>query len=136
MSPVVRESPGPGLELSSLRISVSRLGLANPSHSITLGGADGARGERVRPRPIAHVWASNPRELDAKDTAWDADFMTQATQKLIEEFEGLPDRDRSELVAELARRVAVAPHDLPNDGDLVAMADNLFADLDRREQPE
>ena len=62
--------------------------------------------------------------------------MTQATKKLIEEFEALPDRDRSELVAELARRVALAPHDLPQDEDLVAAADHLFTQLDRREQPE
>ena len=62
--------------------------------------------------------------------------MTQATQKLLEEFEALPDRDRSELVAELARRVALAPHDLPQDEDLVAAADRLFSDLDRREPPE
>ena len=62
--------------------------------------------------------------------------MTQATQKLLDEFEALPDRDRSELVAELARRVALAPHDLPADDDLVASADRLFLELDRREQPE
>ena len=62
--------------------------------------------------------------------------MTKATQKLIEEFEALPDRDRSELVAELARRVAQAPHDLPEDVDLVASADRLFIDLDRRESSE
>ena len=41
-----------------------------------------------------------------------------------------------ELVAELARRVALAPHDLPHDNDLVAAADRLFTELDRREQPE
>ena len=62
--------------------------------------------------------------------------MTQATQKLLDDFEALPDRDRSELVAELARRVALAPHDLPQDDDLVAAADRLFTELDRREQPE
>ena len=62
--------------------------------------------------------------------------MTQATKKLIEEFDALPDRDRSELVAELARRVALAPHDLPKDEDLVAAAEHLFTELDRREQPE
>ena len=62
--------------------------------------------------------------------------MTQATQKLIEEFEALPDPDRSELLAELARRVALAPHDLPTDEDLVAAADDLFTELDRREQTE
>jgi hypothetical protein len=59
--------------------------------------------------------------------------MTPATKKLIEEFEALPDRDRSEIVAELARRVALAPHDLPQDQDLVAAADRLFVELDRRE---
>ena len=62
--------------------------------------------------------------------------MTQATKKLIEEFEALPDRDRSEVVAELARRVALAPHDLPEDDDLVAAADRLFTELDRREPSE
>jgi hypothetical protein len=62
--------------------------------------------------------------------------VTQATQKLLDDFEALPDRDRSELVAELARRVALAPHDLPHDDDLVAAADRLFTELDRREQPE
>ena len=59
--------------------------------------------------------------------------MTQAAKKLIEEFEALPERDRSEIVAELARRVALAPHDLPNDDDLLASADRLFTELDRRE---
>ena len=59
--------------------------------------------------------------------------MTQVAQKLLEQFEALPERERSEIVAELARRVVRAPHDLPNDDDLLATADRLFADLDRRE---
>jgi len=62
--------------------------------------------------------------------------MTPATKKLLEEFDALSDRDRSELVAELARRVALAPHDLPHGEDLVAAADHLFHELDRREQSE
>jgi len=62
--------------------------------------------------------------------------MTQAGKKLLDEFEALPDGDRSELVAELVRRVGLAPHDLPQDDDLVAAADRLFVDLDRREQSE
>ena len=62
--------------------------------------------------------------------------MTPATKKLLEEFDALPERDRSELVAELARRVALTPHDLPHDDDLVAAADRLFTELDRREQSE
>ncbi|MGE3274173.1 MAG: hypothetical protein AB7O67_03610 [Vicinamibacterales bacterium] len=59
--------------------------------------------------------------------------MTQAAKKLLEDFEALPERERSEVVAELARRVALAPHDLPNDADLLASADHLFSELDRRE---
>jgi hypothetical protein len=62
--------------------------------------------------------------------------VTQSTKKLLKDFEALPDQDRSELMAELARRVALAPHDLPQDEDLVATADRLFTELDRREQPE
>lgn len=60
--------------------------------------------------------------------------MTQATQKLLDEFETLPDDDRAELVAELLRRTAFALHDLPQDDDLVASADRLFVELDRHEQ--
>ncbi|OLE79684.1 MAG: hypothetical protein AUF76_16045, partial [Acidobacteria bacterium 13_1_20CM_2_65_9] len=64
------------------------------------------------------------------------DPMTQAAKKLLDEFDALPDQDRSELVAELVRRVALAPHDLPQDDDLVAAADRLFVEMDRREQSE
>ena len=62
--------------------------------------------------------------------------MSQATKKLLEECEALPDGDQSEVVAELARRVAQSPHDLPQDADLVAAANRLFSELDRREQPK
>jgi hypothetical protein len=32
--------------------------------------------------------------------------------------------------------VALAPHDVPRDDDLVPIADQLFTELDRREPPE
>jgi hypothetical protein len=60
--------------------------------------------------------------------------MTQAAKKLLEEFEALQDADRAEVLAELLRRVALAPHDLPDDDDLTAAADRLFSELDGREQ--
>ncbi len=60
--------------------------------------------------------------------------MTRAVKRLIDEIEALPDEERSELVAELARRVALAPHDAPDGTDLTAAADRLFLELDRREQ--
>ena len=62
--------------------------------------------------------------------------MTQAAKKLLDEFDALPDCDRSEFVVELVRRVALAPHDLPHDDDLVAAADRLFVELDCHEQSE
>jgi len=62
--------------------------------------------------------------------------MTHAAKKLLDEFEALPADIRAEVVAELVRRVAFAPHDLPTDTDLVAAADHLFLELDRREQPQ
>jgi hypothetical protein len=62
--------------------------------------------------------------------------MTQAAKKLLDEFDALPDHDQPKLVAELVRRVALGPHDLPHDDDLVAAADRVFMELDRHEQSE
>jgi hypothetical protein len=59
--------------------------------------------------------------------------MTEATRKLLEEVESLPDHERSELVAELSRRVALGPHEGPTDEDQIGAADRLFLGLDRRE---
>jgi len=39
-------------------------------------------------------------------------------------------------VAELVRRLALGPDDLPYDDDLVAAADRRFVELDRHEQAE
>jgi hypothetical protein len=62
--------------------------------------------------------------------------MTRAAKKLLDEIDALPDRDRSGLVAELARRMALGHYDLRHDADLVAAADRLFVELDRHEQSE
>ena len=62
--------------------------------------------------------------------------MNQAAKKLLDEIDALPDGDRSELAAELVRRLALGPYDLAHDDDLVAAADRLFVELDRREQSE
>jgi hypothetical protein len=62
--------------------------------------------------------------------------MTQAAKKLLEQFDALQEGDRAEVLAELLRRVALAPHDLPDADDLVSAADQIFLDLDRREQSQ
>jgi len=100
-----------------------------------LSSCERSRNERAAAEAQRYASESTP-SLTPKNTKWDSDFVTEATQKLLDEIEALPDRDRSELVAELARRVALAAHDLPQDDDLVAAADRLFTELDRREQPE
>jgi hypothetical protein len=62
--------------------------------------------------------------------------MTQAAENLLREYDSLPDLERQELFAELLRRAAFEPHGLPADEDLVAIADHLFVELDRREQTQ
>lgn len=74
--------------------------------------------------------------LDSNQRGCDSEPMTHAAKKLLDEIEALPDDIRAEVVAELVRRVAFAPHDLPTDTDLVAAADHLFLELDRRERPQ
>jgi hypothetical protein len=59
--------------------------------------------------------------------------MTRKAKALLEEFDALPDTERAEVVAELLRRTALEPHDLPNGDDLTSAADRLFVELDRRE---
>lgn len=62
--------------------------------------------------------------------------MTPIVQKLVLDFEALPEAERQQLLAELLRRAATDPHNLPNDADLVGAADQIFQDLDRREQEQ
>jgi hypothetical protein len=51
--------------------------------------------------------------LDGHPARWDSDLMTQAAKKLLAEFDALEEQDRAEVLAELMRRVALSPHDLP-----------------------
>jgi len=60
--------------------------------------------------------------------------MTQAAKKLVGEFDALPEAEREAVLAELLRRAAGGPHDLPTEEDLTAAADRVFQELDRREQ--
>ncbi|HVT47178.1 MAG TPA: hypothetical protein VHD57_05265 [Vicinamibacterales bacterium] len=59
--------------------------------------------------------------------------MTQAVERLVVEFDALPEAEREMALAELLRRVAADRHDLPSGEDLTAAADHLFRELDRCE---
>jgi hypothetical protein len=67
---------------------------------------------------------------------WNSDLMTQATKRVLEEFDAVQEGDRAEVLAELLRRVAMSSHDWPDPDELVAAADQIFVELDRREQSQ
>ncbi len=60
--------------------------------------------------------------------------MTPVVEKLVAEVEALPEAQRQEVIAAVLRRARTEPHDPPDEADLVAAADTLFQELDRREQ--
>ena len=60
--------------------------------------------------------------------------MTQTAKKFVGEFEALPEAEREQVLAELLRRAVAGPHHVPNEKDLTAVADQVFQELDRREQ--
>jgi hypothetical protein len=60
--------------------------------------------------------------------------MTQTARKVLADFDRLAESEQAAVLAQLLRRAALGPHDLPEDEDLVAAADRLFIEMDRREQ--
>jgi hypothetical protein len=62
--------------------------------------------------------------------------MIPAAEKIMHEYDALAPPAREQVLTEMLRRAALQPHDLPNDDDLVAAADLLFQELDRREQDQ
>ena len=62
--------------------------------------------------------------------------MTTAVRQLLQSFDALSEAEKQEAVAEVLRRAARAvPPDLPEDA-LVAAAEELFLDLDSREDAD
>ena len=57
--------------------------------------------------------------------------MTPVVEKLVTEVHRLPEAQRQEVIIAL-QRAKTEPRDLPNGADLVAAADALFQELDRR----
>jgi len=62
--------------------------------------------------------------------------MTSAVQALLESFDALPEPERHEAAVELLRRATLpAPAGLPDEAP-VAAADELFRELDAREEAD
>ena len=60
--------------------------------------------------------------------------MTPVVEKFVAKVEALPEAKRHEVIAALLRRAQTEAHDLPQDADVIAAADAVFQELDRREQ--
>lgn len=60
--------------------------------------------------------------------------MTEKARKLLEVYDSLPESERRQVLVELVHRTALGEHDIPDDADLVAAADEVFLELDRREK--
>ena len=59
--------------------------------------------------------------------------MTDAARKLLETFDSLPPATRKEVLRELMRRAAFGEHGFPADAELSEAADDIFLELDHRE---
>ncbi len=60
--------------------------------------------------------------------------MGEAARQVLDTLDRLPEAEREEVVAEILRRAAMSEHSVPDDQELLAAADRLFLELDRREQ--
>jgi hypothetical protein len=61
--------------------------------------------------------------------------MTETAKKLLETFDALPEPERQEVAREILRRTALAEHGWLEDAELVALADEVFRELDHAEEP-
>ncbi len=59
--------------------------------------------------------------------------MAGGVDEVLESFESLPNEAKREVASEILRRVAKFDNPPLTDEELTAIADDLFAELDRRE---
>lgn len=62
--------------------------------------------------------------------------MTKAARQLIETFESLPEDEKRVVTVEILRRTAIEDHAPLDEAELVLAADQVFLDLDRREEQD
>ena len=62
--------------------------------------------------------------------------MTKAARRLIETFETLPDDDKRVVTIAILRRSTVEEYAPLDEAELILAADQVFLDLDRREEQD
>ena len=60
--------------------------------------------------------------------------MTETARELADQFDSLSEAERQEVLVEMLRRATAGGHDLPDDVDLLAAADEVFRELDQHEK--
>jgi hypothetical protein len=60
--------------------------------------------------------------------------MSGAARKVVETFESLPEEEQQVVLAELLRRGLASGYAFPDDSDLVLAAEQIFLELERREE--
>lgn len=60
--------------------------------------------------------------------------MTEMAKRLLDTFDALPEPERQEVAREILRRTALAAHGSLEDAELVALADEVFRELDHAEE--
>jgi len=60
--------------------------------------------------------------------------MTETTKRLLDTLDALPEPERQEVAREILRRTALAEHSSLEDAELVALADEVFRELDHAEE--
>ena len=60
--------------------------------------------------------------------------MSETARKVLDAFEALPEPERREVASEIPRRLALSEYAPLEDVDLVALADEVFRDLDHAEE--
>ena len=62
--------------------------------------------------------------------------MTNAARQLIETFEALPEGEKRVVTMEILRRTALEDHPQLDEAELILAADQVFLELDRREEQD
>ena len=61
--------------------------------------------------------------------------MSETAKRLLDIFDALPEPERQEVAREILRRTALAEHGALEDTELVALADEVFRELDPYDEP-
>ena len=74
--------------------------------------------------------------LDESAGICDASTMTKVARQFIETFDALPEDEKRVVTVEILRRTALEDQASLEEAELVLAADQVFLDLDRREEQD